>query len=88
MARKKPEAHLPQLAVSLHNLSVRMGRLGRHEEALAAAAEAVQIRRELARKKPDAHLLELVSSLHNLSAALGYLGRQEEALASTMTWVR
>ena len=39
---------------SLNNLSVRLGDLGRREEALAAIEEAITIRRELAAARPDA----------------------------------
>ena len=40
--------------MSLTNLSVVLGGLGRREDALAAIEEAVTIRRELARARPDA----------------------------------
>ena len=43
-----------RLAGSLNNLSVRLGDLGRREEALAAIQEAVSTYRELAAARPDA----------------------------------
>ncbi|MFG1855993.1 tetratricopeptide repeat protein, partial [Actinomadura geliboluensis] len=74
------EAFLPILAISLNNLSVRLGDLGRHEEGLEAIREAVQIRRRLAETRPDAYLPNLATSLNNLSVRLGDLGRHEEGL--------
>ncbi len=59
-----------------------MGDLGRREEALAAAQEAVDIRRRLAAARPDAFLPDLASSLNNLGNRLSELGRREQALAN------
>ena len=63
-----------RLAGSLNNLSVRLGDLGRREEALAAIQEAVTIRRELAAARPDAFRPDLAGSLNNLSTAAGRPG--------------
>ena len=71
------------LAMSLYNLSNRLGDLGRREEALAASQEAVTIGRELAAARPDAFRPDLATSLNNLSLRLGALGRREEALAAS-----
>ena len=71
-----------RLAMSLNNLSIRLGDLGRREEALAAIQEAVTIYRELAGARPDAFRPDLATSLNNLSVRLGDLGRAEEALAT------
>jgi hypothetical protein len=49
-----PDAFLPDLATSLDNQSIRLGDLGRPEEALAAIEEAVTIRRQLAQERPEA----------------------------------
>jgi tetratricopeptide (TPR) repeat protein len=80
-AQQSPD-HLPNLARSLNNLSVRLGALGRREEGLVVITEAVGIRRELARVRPDAFLADLASSLNNLSIQLGDAGRREEGLAA------
>ncbi|MEW6529660.1 MAG: tetratricopeptide repeat protein [Thermodesulfobacteriota bacterium] len=64
----------------LNNLGNRLCDLGRREEALKAADEAVTIRRELARARPDAFLPHLAGSLNNLGIRLSDLGRREEAL--------
>ncbi|MGW7363093.1 tetratricopeptide repeat protein [Streptomyces sp. NPDC054841] len=75
-----PEAR-PALAAALHDLSGRLERLGRWDEALAALREAVEIRRKLAAKQPDTYLPKLSSSLNNLSVLLSHHGQTKEALA-------
>ncbi|MGD0764155.1 MAG: tetratricopeptide repeat protein [Roseiarcus sp.] len=70
------------LATSLSNLGVRLGALGRREDALAATQEAVEILRRLAADRPDAFLPDLAASLNNLGHRLWELGRREEALAA------
>ncbi len=54
--------------------------LGRREEALQAAQEALDIYRRLAQDRPDAFLPYLATSLNNLGNRLSDLGRREEAL--------
>jgi tetratricopeptide (TPR) repeat protein len=76
------EAELHLLAGSLNNLGTGLSGLGRREEALAAAQEAVAIRRRLAAARPDAFLPDLAMSLNNLGAGLGNLGRRDEAVAT------
>ncbi len=44
----RPDAFRPDLARSLNNLSLRLGDLGRQEDALGVIQEAITIRRELA----------------------------------------
>jgi tetratricopeptide (TPR) repeat protein len=56
--------------------------LGRREEALAAAQEVVDIRRDLARARPEAFTPDLAMSLNILANVLSALGRREEALAA------
>ena len=53
----------PDLAASLNNLAVRLGGLGRREEALAASQEATGLYRELAARWPDAYDQDLERSL-------------------------
>ncbi len=69
-------------ARALNNLSVRLSYLGRREDALAAAAEAVALRRTLAARHHDAFRPDLATSLNNLAAMLSELGRREDALAA------
>jgi Tetratricopeptide repeat len=81
-ARGEPDA-VGGLARSLNDLSVRLGDLGRREQALAAIQEAVTIYRELAADHPDAFRPGLALSLNNLSNHLAGLGRREDALAAS-----
>ena len=76
----EPDA-LSYRAGALNNLAVRLSALGRREPVLAAAEEAVAIRRELAAQQPDAFRPDLASSLSNLANSLSDLGRREPALA-------
>ena len=69
-------------AGSLNNLANRLSALGRREEALAAAEEAVRLYRTLAQARPDAFMPDLAMSLNNLANMLSDLGRPEEALAA------
>ena len=64
----------------LNNLSVALSALGRREEALQAAQEAVDVYRKLAEANPQAFLPDLAMSLNNLGNRLSALGRREEAL--------
>ncbi|MCU1483158.1 MAG: Tetratricopeptide repeat-containing protein, partial [Subtercola sp.] len=61
-----PEVHTIALAMSLNNLSNRLGDLGRREDALTAIEEAVTLRRALATARPDAFTPDLAMSLNNL----------------------
>jgi tetratricopeptide (TPR) repeat protein len=53
--------------------------LGRREEALVAAQEAVDIRRQLAKSSPQAFLPDLAMSLGALGSVLQALKRHREA---------
>jgi hypothetical protein len=75
-------AHLPDLAMSLNNLAVRLGEVGRREEGLAAAQRAVGLREELAADNRAAHLPDLAVSVNNLAVDLAAAGLREEALAA------
>ncbi|WP_459864135.1 tetratricopeptide repeat protein [Endothiovibrio diazotrophicus] len=74
------EAALAEKAGHLNNASARLYDLGRREEALDAAREAAEIRRQLAEARPDAFRPNLAMSLNNLANCLSDLGRREEAL--------
>ncbi|MFF4128245.1 tetratricopeptide repeat protein [Microbispora rosea] len=71
---------LVNLARSLNNHAVRLGELGRREEALEAITETVGLYRDLAEARPDAFLHHLARSLNNQANRLGALGRPEQAL--------
>ncbi|MBC7243145.1 MAG: tetratricopeptide repeat protein, partial [Anaerolineae bacterium] len=65
---------------SLQNLAHFLSALGRPQEALPLAQEALAIRRRLAEVNPDAFLPDLAMSLHNLAKFLSAQGRPQEAL--------
>jgi tetratricopeptide (TPR) repeat protein len=73
-----PDAFLPGLAASLNNQSLRLGDLGRREEALAAIEEAVTIRRELAARM-TVFASPLRSSLLVLAKLLDAMGQPDDA---------
>ncbi len=82
LARGRPDAFLPDLAMSLNNQSNRLSGLGRREEALAAIEEAVTIRRELARARPAVFAGRYARSLKTQATILSALGRSAEAQAA------
>jgi tetratricopeptide (TPR) repeat protein len=88
LAAARPDAFLPNLAVSLNNLAAMLSELGRREEALATAQEAVCLYRDLAVARPGAFPPNLAGSLNNLANTLSDLGRREEALAAAQEAVR
>ncbi|WP_338682450.1 tetratricopeptide repeat-containing serine/threonine-protein kinase [Streptomyces acidiscabies] len=72
----------PILAGRLMTFSNHLANLGRHEESLAQAEQAVRICRELAAEAPQEYAVGLGAALNNLSVRLGELGRAEESLAA------
>jgi tetratricopeptide (TPR) repeat protein len=88
LAEEDPGEYLPFLVQALHNLSLRLGEVGRHEEGLAAVQEAVNVRYFLSQVDPDTHLPRLAMSLNNLFARLASVGRYEEALTAIREAVR
>ena len=79
LAKQNPQAFLPDLARSLHNLGNRHSDLGRMGEALKVAKEAADIRRELAKQNPQAFLPDLAMSLGAYGSVLLSLDRHAEA---------
>jgi hypothetical protein len=67
--------------VASHFVSGVMSAAGQ-KQPLAAAREAVTIRRDLARARPEAFTPDLAGSLNNLANRLSELGQREEALAA------
>lgn len=66
----------------LSNLAVRLGEVGRRDEALHAAEEAVALRRQLVAEDPDAFTANLALGLNNLANHLAAMGRRVEAVAA------
>jgi tetratricopeptide (TPR) repeat protein len=77
--REEPE----ERARVLNMLGFALSEMGRREEALEAAQEAVDLYRRLAAQRPDAFLPDLAMSLNNLGIRLSEMGRREEALQAT-----
>ncbi|MEE1766673.1 tetratricopeptide repeat protein, partial [Streptomyces sp. SP18BB07] len=82
LAQANPAAHLPDLAMSLNNLSNRQSGTGDWQAALVSITEAVEIRRTLAQANPAAHLPDLAGSLNNLSNQQSDTGDWQAALGS------
>ena len=72
----------PHFAAALNSLGIALAKLGRRKLALAAAEEAVVIRRQLANTNAAAYLPHLADSLARLSGFFWELGRRTQALAA------
>ena len=64
----------------MNNLGNQLAEVGRFEDALAAADEAVAVYRELVSARPDAYRPDLAAALGNLGIGLSDVGRLEDAL--------
>ncbi|UGT59135.1 tetratricopeptide repeat protein [Nocardia asteroides] len=71
------------LAGNLNNLAIRLGALGRPEDALTASEDAVRLWQALADQRPDIYQPALAMSLNTLANRLGALGRPEDALTAS-----
>jgi len=69
-----------ELARTLGNSSVALGNLGRHDEALKAAKESLDLLSGLRARQPDAYAADLATSLGNLANQLHAVGEYNEAL--------
>ncbi len=83
-----PDGYRPYVGASLNILSVRLGDLGRYEEAAAAAEQAVDAYRKLTEADPRRYESELGAALNNFSYQISALGHSEEALAASENAVR
>ena len=88
LTKARPDAFLPDTAMSLNNLANALSDLGRHEEALDKAQEAARIYEQLVKARPDVFLPDLAMSLNNLAIRLSDLGRREEALVKAQEAAR
>ena len=70
LAKKNPEAYLPDVATSLNNLGVLLCDTNDLKKAQNCYKEALQIHRELAQQNPEAYLPKVATSLNNLGVLL------------------
>ncbi|WP_459710266.1 tetratricopeptide repeat protein [Actinophytocola sp. KF-1] len=70
-----------KLAEVLHNLAIKLGNLGRFDQALAVAREVLDIQRPLARISPHEFQPYVALTLNSASNYLSGLGRHDESLA-------
>ncbi|KZP11528.1 TPR-like protein, partial [Athelia psychrophila] len=84
LAADLPAAFNAPLADSLNNMVVWLAAAGRHEEAVTAIMEAVDLRRTLAADQPAVFNAPLADSLNNMAACLAAAGRHEEAATAIM----
>jgi tetratricopeptide (TPR) repeat protein len=80
------EAAATELAAALDRIAICLGALGRREEGVEAAGEAVGIARRLlaraANPAKDVNRRQLALALHTLGRLLGELGQREPAIAA------
>jgi tetratricopeptide (TPR) repeat protein len=83
LASERPDAFMPDLAMSLSDLGNNLSAVGDREGTLAATRECVELFRKLVSVHPDAFMPELATSLNNLGNNLSAVGDQEGMLAAT-----
>jgi tetratricopeptide (TPR) repeat protein len=82
LAAANPHRYRRDLAASLDNLGIWFSKLGRPDEALPAAEEAVAAYQELAAANPGRYRPDLSRSLQALARVLEDLGQTAEADAA------
>ncbi|GAA2371724.1 tetratricopeptide repeat protein [Dactylosporangium salmoneum] len=80
-AAAEPGAHRPELAAALDALARRLSDLGRREEALRAADEAVDVYEELYEHSPGSYRAALGIATSNFAVQLDRVGRRKDSLA-------
>jgi tetratricopeptide (TPR) repeat protein len=88
LAEARPDAFIPDLAMSLNNLANRLSALGRREDALTAAEEAVEHYRALAEARPDAFGAEFARCLWVFGDLQGGAGKPDLAVGTLAEAVR
>lgn len=81
LSKDATNENLAEMAGLSNDLGLRLGDLGRHEEALVPSQKAVEDFRILAHRNPSKFLPSLAMSLNNLGVRLRKLGRRNDALA-------
>jgi len=82
LVEQNPAAFMPNLAMSLNNLSLLQSETGDRAGVLASITEAVRIRQVLVESNPAAFLPDLAMSLNILSLRQGETGDRAKALTS------
>jgi tetratricopeptide (TPR) repeat protein len=75
-------AYLPELAMSVSNLAIRLDEANRHADALAATREAVDLYRAAVALDREAHLPGLAAAMQDLALRLDVTGSPADALAA------
>ncbi|MEV7121675.1 tetratricopeptide repeat protein [Kitasatospora griseola] len=76
--------HLPEFAVALHALAVRLGEAGFHEDALSAAQAAYTLHRALSTADSSTHSPAVAAALATLALSLARLGLRTQSMAATL----
>src|SRR5947199_112039 len=79
LAKKNPDAYLPDLAMTLNNLANLDRVQNRVEEARKGFEEALKIYRELTKNNPDTYMPEVARTVNNLAILDRAQNRVEEA---------
>ena len=82
LAAANEDEFLPDLALALNELAIRLAETGERQAALAPAQEATNLYRTLTQASPAAYLPNLAMSLNNLANILAETGEQQAALAA------
>ncbi|MDD3586125.1 MAG: tetratricopeptide repeat protein, partial [Thermoguttaceae bacterium] len=79
LATASPDAYLPYVAATLHNLAILHSDMNRYAEAEGEYTEALEIRRKLAAACPDTYLPRVAATLQNLAILHSDMNRYAEA---------
>ena len=79
LAKKSPDAYLPDVAMTQNNLGILYNNLGKFEDAEKAYTEALNSYKDLAKKSPDAYLPYVAMTQNNLGILYSDLKKFEDA---------
>ncbi|GAA4946632.1 SAV_2336 N-terminal domain-related protein [Actinoplanes utahensis] len=80
LARDDPDEHLPELALELGVLAIKLRDAGRSAEAVTAAEESVEIGRRVADQRPGSHQGTLAILARNLGKVYETVGQPDRAI--------
>ena len=78
LAAARPDAFTPDLAGSLHNLAICLSELGRREDALAAAEEAVRLLKPYFLQQPAAFAKAIIAYARDYIRRCELAGREPD----------